>query len=547
MKNPLIALVLPLLACSLSGQAASGGRLLPEQAAIDVQSYTLELTVDPKRKSIAGSCTMRAEALSPVRDVILHLDGRLDVSRVTSGGRPIKFEHAGGLIKMTLPEPVETGGEVEVCVSYGGAPRVAPRPPWDGGFTWSETADGKPWIATSCQGEGADLWWPCKDHPSDKAETLELKITVPEDLTCASNGTLAANTENGDGTRTFHWRVANPINNYCVALNIAPYVRIDDTFESITGERVPVFFWALPESEEKARAFLPEVLDHLKHMEEVCGPYPFRNEKYGVVETPHLGMEHQTIIAYGNRYPKRRRFDYDWLHHHELCHEWWANLVTCRDWKDMWIHEGIGTYMQALYIESRRGARAYQVEMASKNRHANRKAIAPREVQSSKEIYFGGGSNDMYYKGSWVMHTLRWVMGDEPFFAALRRMAYPDPAKEKVTDGTQVRFSDTEEIRAIAEKHHGAALGWFFELYLRRPEVPELVAREEDGVLKLRWKVPEGVSFPMPVPIKIGDKIQRVEMSDGGAEIQLDGRKWEADPEDRILRKKERRGRRRRR
>ena len=536
-----------LLAGTVSAQSASGGRLIEEQAAIDVRHYDLELAVDPEARTINGSCTMRAAALRPVKDVILHLDGRLSVKGVTSNGEDLPFEHAGGLVKASLPQTVPAGSEVEVRVSYGGAPRVAPRPPWDGGFTWSKTKGGKPWIATSCQGEGADLWWPCKDHPSDKPEAMDLKITVPDDLVCASNGSLVSNKGNGDGTRTFHWRVVNPINNYCVALNIAPYVELKRTFTSITGEKVPAYFWALPENKAKAEKFFPEVLDHLKHMEEVCGPYPFRNEKYGVVETPHLGMEHQTIIAYGNKYPQRREFDYDWLHHHEMCHEWWANLVTCRDWKDMWIHEGIGTYMQALYVESRRGASAYKVAMAGKGRHGNRRAIAPREVQSSKEIYFGGGGgNDMYYKGSWVMHTLRWVMGDEKFFIALRRMAYPDPAKEKVTDGTQVRFSDTEEIRGIAEKYHGSDLGWFFEVYLRQAEVPELLAKEQDGQLHLEWKAPGVSAFPMPVAVRVGKEIQVVAMKDGKGTVRLAGQPWELDPDNRILRKQEgRRGRRR--
>lgn len=534
-----LTLILLLSSLTVAQPRASGGVLLPEQAAIDVLHYDLALTVDPEARSIRGSCAMTARAIDDIETVVLHLDDRLEVSAVTSGDAALEFEHESGLVRAKLAGKVAAGERVTVKISYGGQPRIAPRPPWSGGFTWKKTHDGRPWIATSCQGEGADLWWPCKDHPSDKPETMDLHITVPDGLICASNGVLIAEETTSEGS-TFHWKVKNPINNYCVALNIAPYVTLKRTYESVTGEKVPVLFYALPESEKKAEKFLPEVMDHLRHMEEVCGPYPFRNEKYGVAETPHLGMEHQTIIAYGNKYPQRRQFDYDWLHHHEMCHEWWANLVTCRDWKDMWIHEGIGTYMQALYIESRRGKRAYAIEMAQKRRSlANRGPVAPKTTQDSKQIYFGFKSgNDIYYKGSWIMHSMRWLMGDETFFKALRRMAYPDPAKEKVTDGTQVRFSDTDEIRAIAEKHFGSSLQWFFDVYVHQPHLPELVVEENDGKLTLSWKVPDDLPFPMPVPVKVGDEVRRIEMKDGKATVDLGGKAYRVDPDERILKKR---------
>ncbi|MAG58902.1 MAG: peptidase M1 [Planctomycetes bacterium] len=531
---------------------ASGGRLLPEQAAIDVRHYDLALTVDPQAKTISGACTMTARALTSVERVALHLDQRLTVSSVVVGERQVPFTHADGLVRVTLPGPVAEGGEVAVTIAYGGAPRVAPNPPWKGGFTWKETRDGQPWIATSCQGEGADLWWPCKDHPSDKPETFDLHITVPRGLVCASNGTLRK-VERVKGGRRFHWHVANPISNYCVALNIAPYTVLKTTFVSVDGTRVPVEFYALPRNEAKAKKFLPEVLDHLKQMEEICGPYPFRNEKYGVAETPHLGMEHQTIIAYGNKYRVRQAFNYDWLHHHEMSHEWWGNLVTCKDWRDMWIHEGIGTYMQALYLESRRGPEAYAVQMTKKRRTLrNSRPIAPRASQDSKQIYFnpkGGFDNDLYDKGSWVMHTLRWVLGDKQFFKALRRMAYPDPKLEKVTDGSQGRFATTEGLRAIAEEHHGEDLRWFFDLYVRQPALPELVVKKDGGRLQLAWKTPGDVEFPMPVPVKLGKKIVRVPMPGGKATVALKGRVYEVDPNHRLLkvepRRPGRRGRRR--
>jgi len=538
LKRTLISCLATLLvAAAASPQRvnASGGELLPEQAVFDVQHYDLTLSVDPARRAIRGRLGMRARMSSRADRVALHLDDRLTVERVEAMGAPAEFDHADGVIWIPLQRAVEEGATLEVAVWYGGEPRVAPRPPWEGGFSWERSEGGHPWIATSCQGEGADLWWPCKDHPSDKAETMDLRITVPRELICAANGTLQSDEDNGDGTRTFHWRVANPINNYCVALNIARYSVIEASYESVTGEQVPVFFFVLPESRERGEKVLPEFLEHLRFFEDVCGPYPFRNEKYGIAETPHLGMEHQTIIAYGNKF-RRAAFDYDWLHHHELAHEWWANLVTCRDWKDMWLHEGFGTYMQALYIERQHGAAAYRVHMRGTRRGLNnRRAVAPREVHDSKQIYFlesGEHDNDIYQKGSWVLHTLRWLVGDEAFFAMLRRMAYPDPETERVTDGSQVRFVDTEDFRAIAEAVTGEDLAWFFDVYLRQPALPKLSVARSGDQLQLRWAAPDDLPFPMPVEVEVAGARRRVDMSGGEAVVEVpSGTSIKVDPD----------------
>src|SRR5690606_23925924 len=253
---------------------------------------------------------------------------------------------------------------------------------------------------------------------------------------------------------------------YNIALNIATYVRIEGTLESVDDEAFPVTIFALHEDEERARAFFPEVLDHLRIYEELLGPYPSRADGYKVAQTPHLGMEHQTVIAYGAAFDNvamtgGRDWGFDALHHHELSHEWWGNLVTNADWKDMWLHEGFGTYMQALYAERLGGEELYQAYLAQERQYlANRSPVAPRETRTSGEIYFDSGG-DIYSKGAWVLHGLRWVLGDEDFFEAFRLMAYPDPADERVTDGSQVRFATTDDFLEIAERVSGKDLDWF--------------------------------------------------------------------------------------
>jgi aminopeptidase N len=530
----------------------SGGVVPPEQAAYDVTYYELDLRIDPERRRIAGTATTVGRALESLSHVVLDLDTLLTVREVTAAldgdpdaSAPLGWERRTGRLWIDPGEGLAPGAEFAVRVAYEGAPRVAPRAPWDGGFVWAKTEAGDPWIATANQGQGPDLWWPVKDQVSDKPDSMTIRIRVPEPLVVATNGRLREVETHDDGTRTYHWFVSTPISAYNVALNIAPYVTIETEFTSVAGESFPVMFFVLPEDEERGRALFPEIVEHLEFYEDVLGPYPFRADKYGVAQTPHLGMEHQTIIAYGAGFDNGsmtggRDWGFDALHHHELAHEWWGNLVTNADWKDMWLHEGFGTYMQALYAERLGGEELYHEYMDSMRRGIrNRAPVAPRESQTSGEIYFNSGG-DIYGKGAWVLHTLRGLIGDNPLFAALRRMAYPDSASRQATDGEQVRFATTDDFLRIAEEESGRELDWFFEVYLRQPALPELVAKREGGaagadVVRISWNVPGGLPFPMPVEIEIDGEVRRVEVPvDGaaeieapaGAEVALDPRGW---------------------
>ncbi len=534
------------LAAPASAQTEqSGGALRPDQACFDVDHYELVLAVVPDRKLIAGSLTMTATVQRPTKLIALDLDGRFKVHRVTVGEAVTDATHEEGRLRIPLPGPERAQGEeLKVSVLYSGAPRVAPNPPWVGGFTWSETPSGAPWIATSCQMEGADLWWPCKDHPSDKPDSFDLKVTVPAGLVCVSNGRLAGVTQGDQGARTFHWHTSTPIANYSIALNIAPYDAITRKVKSVAGDTYPVTFWHLPESAEKAPALFEEILDHLAHMESVCGPYPFRVDKYGVVETPHLGMEHQTIIAYGNQFRGDPNFDYDWLHHHELSHEWWANLVTCDDWADFWIHEGFGTYMQALYLESRFGEEAYRKKLeVDWKRVSNAGPIAPRAPRATQDMYFAGeGSDapggDIYFKGSWFLHNLRWLMGDEPFFRFLRRLTYPRPESEQDAAHPPVHFLDTAGVVKAATAAAGTDLQWYFDAVVRQKELPVLEVWAEDRTLHLQWRTANGRPYPMPVEVLVEGEAVRVDCPSGHGRLDVGTRTWEVDPKRWLLRKR---------
>lgn len=514
----------------------SGGPLMPEQAAYNVTFYDLDLQIFPDERLISGKVLVQATVVHPTNVLVLDLDTTFNVLRAMEGDLNCDVTREGGKLYIDLGRTRQRGEILRIDVFYEGAPREAPRAPWDGGFSWAKTDSGEHWIATSCQTEGADVWWPNKDHVSDEPDSVGIHIRVPDPLVVATNGRLRTTEAHDDGTTTYHWFVSTPINNYNIALNIAPYRVIEGELESVVGDTYPVVFYVLPEDYEKGQALFPEILDHLRFFEKLLGPYPFRADKYGVAQTPHLGMEHQTIIAYGAGFSNSSMTGVDWgfdaLHHHELAHEWWGNLVTNFDWRDMWIHEGFGSYMQALYVEELSGKEAYQRFMQRSRFFRNDLAVAPREVRSSEEIYRA----PIYTKGAWVLHTLRYLIGDEAFFAALRKMAYPTEELEQTTNGEQCRFVTTEDFRLICENISGQDLGWFFEVYLRQPALPVLKSRVKGNTLTLDWETPNELPFPMPIDVQIGDEVQRIQVPPKGISLDLPaGAKPVVDPDGWVL------------
>ena len=375
----------------------SGGPLQPEQAAYDVSFYDLSVQVFPETQRIGGIPEVRARVGHPMHILVLDLDMPLTVTgveEVLPGNKtmPLTFKHTAGQVRIQLGATRQHGTDFRVRVRYAGSPRVAPKAPWDGGFDWKKTPSGAPWIATSCQTQGADTWWPVKDHVSDEPDSMALQVRVPDALVAACNGRLRGVQAHGDGTRTFQWYISTPINTYNVALNIAPYRVIEETYQSVAGDRFPVAFYVLPEDYDKGLKLFEEIKDHIRFYEKYLGPYPFRKDKYGVAQTPHLGMEHQTIIAYGANFNNGsmtggKDWGFDALHHHEFGHEWWGNLVTNSDWRDMWIHEGFCSYMQALYMEDREGSEGYHRYMNNMRRFWNNLAVAPLESMSANAIY----------------------------------------------------------------------------------------------------------------------------------------------------------------
>ncbi|MFH0988730.1 MAG: M1 family aminopeptidase [bacterium] len=501
--------------------ADSGGPIVPEQAAYDVTFYRLNITIDTTSRSIRGSVLVRATTLQAISIFLLDLHPNFTVDSViwrklSAQDERLPFTRPTNRISIAFPFPILSSTSLNIEVFYRGTPVIAVNPPWGDGFVWSRAPTGLPWAGVACEDEGGDIWWPCKDHPSDEPDSMALNFTVPSNLMCVSNGKLLNTLNPGNGWKTYQWYVSNPINNYCVTFYLGPLQKIDVSYTSVTGQPIQSEYWFLPHNVDTVKKITATWLKDLRFFEEICGPYPFRADKYCIVDAPYAGMEHQTSIAYGvyGNYhfnPNFAGYGFDYIHLHELAHEWWGNLVTAKDWSDLWIHEGFATYMEALFVERQNGYARYKSYMA-RLRPANiTRPIAPNQSVTAADAYLG----NVYNGGAWVIHTFRHYIGDTTFFKILRRWAYPDPSMESVTNGKQCRLATVEEFRQIAEQISGKKLDWFFTVYLRQAALPQLTVGRKDTNITLRWSVPNNISFPMPVDVQVGSNRFTVDMSTG--------------------------------
>lgn len=520
-----ITLIFALSACSLFAPAPldpvvgdTGQPLSPNAQSFDVQSYALDLEVFPAQQSISGSGSATVLALKNIDHIELKLDHRFAITSALVDNQASRFERHGGIVNIYLPHTLASSQRATVTLFYSGKPHIALRAPWSGGFVWSKTDTGQDWIATAVQGEGCDLWWPCKDHFGDKPEHVSMKITVPTALSVAMNGHLIAISDQGKGRRQFHWQMDVPASDYNIALNIGPFVRIEETYRSINGVDVPIEFWTLQQNEKKARDLIANDLRaQIEFFEKMLGPYPWGNEKMGFVETPHLGMEHQTINAYGKGY-ERDSNGFDWLLQHELSHEWFGNLMTHKTLNHAWLHEGFGQYMQPAYSRYRFGDAAYRAAMYNNYlRLQNCTEIVLDGTPTSEQAFNG----DIYFKGGWTLHTLRFLIGEEAFWKATRELLYGTAETTSLRYPITSVYRTTDDFIALVNRYSGKDFNWLFDVYMREADLPELVVTQNDKEITLTWSVPHNKPFPMPVPLSINGRIQSVDMSNGHTTIAI--------------------------
>lgn len=456
-------IVIFLMACIglCTGQAQdlkSGGKIKPEQAIMDIRHYTVSLDVDPSAKTISGYTEIDFILLKPSSVILFDFWHGLTTSKVWINGTEQSFVHTDDdLIRITLSQTLPEG-KVKAKIAYSGSPAVASRPPWTGGFQWATDSKGNPWVSVTCQGEGAKIYFPCKDHPSDEPnEGADMIITVPEGLVVAAPGLLQDVTVVNNKS-TYHWKTNYTISNYCILFNIGKYKAAKRVYTTVDGNKVPMEYYVLEENFDKADKFLDLFEQSCRILEKYFGEYPWVKERIAASETPHLGMEHQTNIAYGNkyRYQKLGDKDFDWLLHHEFGHEWWANKVTNRDWGHMWIQEGICTFGDAMATRELAGEEAYLKKMQETAANTqNKYPVVRGEEVDSDSAY----TADIYGKGAFFMHTLRYVTGDEVFFPALKKLA-TDP---RYTYDNTVVTSDVEKLFSSAS---GKNLEPLFNLFL---------------------------------------------------------------------------------
>ncbi|HZY82151.1 MAG TPA: M1 family metallopeptidase [Cyclobacteriaceae bacterium] len=480
----------------------SGGTLKPEQAIMDIRHYTIALNVNPTEQSIDGYTivTMKLTAATP--SIVLDFWHGLTTSKVTVNNKPATFDHSDKDVLTIKGTGDFKPGTYNVKVFYAGKPGVAQRPPWTGGFQWTTDGQGNPWVAITCQSEGGKIFFPCKDHPSDEPnEGADLIITVPKGLTVAAAGLLkkVKNNEVEKNTTTFHWSTGYTIANYNLVFNIGNYQKVSRTYTTIDNHKVPLEFYVLVEHNMNANRLLDFVERSAHVLEKYFGEYPWVKEKIGVVETPHLGMEHQTAIAYGNKFnfTQMGGKDFDWLMHHEFGHEWWGNKVTNRDWAHMWIQEGICTFGDHLFTREMEGEEAYLARMRQTGRQTqNLKPIVQGDAVDSDQTY----QPDIYGKGAFFMHTLRYVMGDSLFFPTLKKLA-TDP---QYTYDNTVTTDDVEKLFSSAA---GKDLKPLFDLYLRTINKLEIEVKQ---VSDAQYNV-KLLNYPasLPLDIEVDGKITR--------------------------------------
>ena len=514
----------------------SGGQVAPLQQGLTVEHADLTFAFDFDNKILMGTTTLTLKGEGSRSAFSVDLDSVFSVNSVAVNGEALaasQYRNVGGELQITPSSEVAL--PLTVTISYEGQPRIPVRAPWDGGVMWEKTPDGANWLATAVQGEGCDLFWPCIDQPHGEPNQTDLHIQVPKPLVAASNGVLVDVTDNGD-TRTYHWQTRSAHNTYGIALNIAPYEKLETTYSSIYGNTYPIVYYHLPGNEQQAKVLFDEIPTMLTFFERMIGPYPFGNEKVGVAQTPHLGMEHQTINAYGNEY-KKDEFGFDWLLQHEFAHEYFGNQVTNDNWDHMWIHEGLGSYMQPLFAQYLSGDVAYMTYLNNQRKGLiNTHPIVSNKLMEVEQVYERGvgPALDIYYKGSWIMHTLRNLIGDDAFFSAVRELVYGTD-QPKPGNFTTI-YRNTQDFIEIVNRRTGKDLSWFFDVYLYQPKLPKLVETRTEDSVTFSWNSPQNLPFPMPLEVSVNGEVQVLDITSPNTITVTPFDVVIADPNSKVLR-----------
>ena len=479
------------------------GSITKERVWWDLLHYELSVKIDTASKSISGTNVVTYKVLNPYHVMQIDLQAPMQITALEQNDKPLDFKREGNVFWINIREPQMRDSIYNLKISFEGVPKVSMNPPWDDGFTWSKDSNGNPFIATSCQGGGASIWWPCKDHMYDEPDNgITMHINVPENLVGVGNGRLINVQPGTHNTKTFTWQTINPINNYGVNVNVGNYVHFHDDF---IGEKdsLDCDYYVLPYHLEKAKEQFKQAPMMLKAFEYWFGPYPFYEDSYKLVEVPYLGMEHQSSVTYGNGFVNGYLgrdlsftglgLKFDFIIIHESGHEWFANNITYKDIADMWIHEGFTAYSENLYLDYYFGK-----EAASEYVIGTRLNIRNDQPIIGKYNVNKEGSGDMYCKGANMLHTLRQLVDDDEKWRNILRGLNSTFYHQTV---------DTKQIEDYLSQHVGMDLKPFFDQYLRTIKIPEFQYQFLDDVLKYRWSNCNK-DFAIPVKVILGNKTE---------------------------------------
>ena len=495
------------------------GFLLPIRSCYDVKFYDLSVTLNIPDESILGSNSIWFEVVSPTKMIQVDLTEKLSVASITDEqNNKLNFSRDGNAIMISFPTTLNKGMHYKIKIDYFGKPVVGKMLPWDGGLKWTKDEDGLPWVAVACQGTGASVWWPCKDHQSDEPDSMMINITVPKELMDISNGRLRKKTPVGDDMMQYSWFVSYPINTYNVTINVGAFAHFNDWHVN-NNDTLTLDYYVKSYNLEKAKKQFEQVKPMLNCFEKYFGKYPFYRDGYKLVETPYLGMEHQSCIAYGNKYKTGYMgmdfsgigLDFDYIIIHETAHEWWGNNITTKDIADMWVHEGFGSYAEVLYTECLYGkAKALDYVNAQRKKVGNKTPIiGPYDVNIE-------GSGDMYPKGSLLINTIRQYIDNDSLFFSILMNIQKTFAYQTITSAN---------VESLMTKQSGKNLTPIFDQDLRHAAIPVFeyeVVKEKPFQLRYRWKA-DVADFDLPVRIDCNKENKRLNVTTQWQETTLAG------------------------
>jgi aminopeptidase N len=495
------------------------GTLSPLRSCYDINYYHLDVKFNIDQKAISGSNQFKFTATQDFTKLQFDLFANLNVDKVVYKGKSLPYTREANAVFVTFPQTITQGSKDEFTVFYSGNPTIAKNAPWDGGIVFKKDSLGKPWVATACEGVGASIWWPNKDHLSDEVDSMMISISVPKGLKDVSNGRLRKVTDLKNGYTRFDWFVANPINNYDVAANIGDYVHFSDIYMGEKG-KLSLDYWVLPASLEKAKKqFAANVKPMLKAFEHWFGPYPFYEDGYKLVETPHLGMEHQSATAYGNHYLNGYLghdmsgtgwgSKWDYIIVHESGHEWFGNNITGKDLADMWIHESFTCYSESLFVEDNWGKKAGQEYNYGIRTGISNGSPIVGVYNVNKE-----GSGDMYPKGAVLLNMVRTIINDDEKWRNILRGLGSTFYHQTVTYDQVVNYINEQS---------GKNLLPVFDQYLHYQTLPTLEFGVRDGKLMSRW-IADAKNFTMPVLVRVkGGEYKFITPTTHFAPVELEG------------------------